>query len=94
MPRERVHLKLGVTDKLTRNVGVLGAGLPYRKRLDLPEFEAANQQVETELQRSGASSSLLLLVVMVVGIFIDPSIRLETGSRTSVLAAPIRLEKA
>jgi hypothetical protein len=61
--------------KLTGNVGIPGTGLSYRKRLDLPESEADNQQTKTEPQRSGAPSWLLLAVVLAVGIFIGLSIR-------------------
>jgi len=56
-------------------VGIPGTGLSYRKRLDLPESEAGNQQAQTEPQRSGAPSWLVLAVVLAVGIFIGLSIR-------------------
>lgn len=63
--------------KLTGNVGILGTGLSYRKRLDLPgeEQTSSNEPVSGQPQAAGKPSWLLLAVVLGLGILIGLSIR-------------------
>jgi hypothetical protein len=60
---------------LTGNVGLPGAGLSYRKRIDLPNAEVQSQDQSLKPANSGKPSWLPLLIVLVIGIVIGMSLR-------------------